>query len=275
MMPPLRLARAALLILPAVLAGCGALESRDSGPRRPVDTRNVQEPVPHNEPRSKYGNPSSYVVNGHEYRVLASSNGYVERGIASWYGTKFHGGRTSSGETYDMYKMTAAHKTLPIPCYVRVTNLENGRSVIVRVNDRGPFHENRIIDLSYAAANRIGINPKGTGLVEVRAVSSAEDSSPAVLAGNDASARMSTSAEGIKPRLYLQVGAFASRSNADQLRSRLADNLIANTTVQETSRPEGPLYRVRIGPLSSVDQADALTLRITRLGFDMPQVVID
>ncbi len=269
------LARTALLILPTLLAGCGSLESRDSGPRRPIDTSNVSEPIPRNEQRSRYGNPASYVVEGREYHVLATSNGYVERGIASWYGTKFHGGRTSSGETYDMYKMTAAHKTLPIPCYARVTNLENGRSVIVRVNDRGPFHDNRIIDLSYAAANRIGINPKGTGLVEVRAVSSSDDSSPTVLAGNNASTGMSTSANGIKPRLYLQVGAFSSRTNADQLRNRLADNLITNAAVQEASRPEGPIYRVRIGPLPSVDQADALTSRITSLGFDLPQVVID
>src|SRR5512143_1873224 len=198
---PMAFTRTAIILLPLALAGCGALQPKDSGPRRPVDTSNVSEPVPRNEPRSRYGNPASYVVDGREYHVLATSNGYVERGIASWYGTKFHGGRTSSGETYDMYKMTAAHKTLPIPCYARVTNLENGRSVIVRVNDRGPFHDNRIIDLSYAAANRIGISPKGTGLVEVRAVSSSDDSSPTVLAGNNASAGVSTSANGIKPRL--------------------------------------------------------------------------
>jgi rare lipoprotein A len=263
--------RTALLLLPIALTGCGVMEPKDSAPRRPVDTSSVSEPVPRNEPRSRYGNPSSYVVNGREYRVLATSNGYVERGIASWYGTKFHGRRTSSGEAYDMYAMSAAHKTLPIPCYARVTNLENGRSVVVRINDRGPFHDNRLIDLSYAAANRIGINSKGTGLVEVRAVSSAEDTAP-VMASSD-NAATSSSASG--PRLYLQVGAFASRGNAEQLHSRLTENLIRNSLVQEASRPEGPIYRVRIGPLSGVEQADALTLRITTLGLGTPQVVID
>jgi len=273
---PMAFTRTAIILFPLlVLSGCGALQPKDSGPRQPVDTSNVSEPVPRNEPRSKYGNPASYVVNGQEYRVLASSSGYVERGIASWYGTKFHGGRTSSGETYDMYKMTAAHKTLPIPCYARVTNLENGRSVVVRINDRGPFHDNRLIDLSYSAANRIGINGKGTGLVEVRAVSSSNDTSPTVAAANDSNAAPSPSYNNAAPRLYLQVGAFVSRTNADQLRNRLADNLILNATVQEASRPEGPIYRVRIGPLSGVDQADALSLRINTLGFGVPQVVID
>ena len=271
MMRVIAATRTALLLLPLALAGCGTMEPKDSGPRRPVDTGNVPEPIPRSEPRSRYGNPASYAVNGREYRVLASSSGYVERGIASWYGTKFHGGRTSSGETYDMYKMTAAHKTLPIPCYARVTNLENGRSVIVRVNDRGPFHDNRLIDLSYAAANRIGINGKGTGLVEVRAVSSADDTAPSVATVDTGTAPSAAAT----PRLFLQVGAFANRSNAEQLRSRLTDNLIRNSLVQEASRPEGPIYRVRIGPLSGVEQADALTLRITTLGLGTPQVVID
>ncbi|HEY0634471.1 MAG TPA: septal ring lytic transglycosylase RlpA family protein [Gammaproteobacteria bacterium] len=262
------LTRIALLLLPLALAGCGNLEPRDSGPRRPVDTSRAPEPVPRVEPRSKYGNPASYEVNGRQYHVLASSSGYVERGIASWYGTKFHGRRTSSGETYDMYAMSAAHKTLPIPCYARVTNLENGRSVVVRVNDRGPFHDNRLIDLSYAAANRLGINAKGTGLVEVRTVTSAEEATAQTQAANAPTA-------GGTPRLYLQVGAFVSRSNADQLRSRLTSHQIPSASVQQASRPEGPIYRVRIGPLSDTDEADALASRITALGHDTPQVVID
>ena len=126
--------------------------------------------MPKVESKSKYGNPKSYVVFGKRYYVKDSAKGYVEQGIASWYGTKFHGRRTSSGETYDMYAMTAAHKTLPLPTYARVTNLENGRSVMVKVNDRGPFHQNRIIDLSYSAATRLGIVKTGTGRVEVEAI---------------------------------------------------------------------------------------------------------
>lgn len=270
-----------LAVTGLLLGGCGSLGPRDSGPREAVDTSGAAEPMPRSEPRSKYGNPASYEVLGQKYYVLASSRGYVERGIASWYGTKFHGGRTSSGETYDMYKMSAAHKTLPIPCYARVTNLENGRSVIVRVNDRGPFHENRLIDLSYAAATRLGINAKGTGLVEVRVVDGSDGDTPGVqpagaaLASSEGAATPLPAGGQGAPRLYLQVGAFISRNNADQLRSRLAESQIANTAVQEASRPEGPIYRVRIGPLGGVDEADTLASRITALGLGTSQVVVD
>jgi rare lipoprotein A len=142
----------------------------DSVPTEIPDVSNIPEPVPKIEPRSLYGNKSPYSVLGRSYSVLPSPAGYVERGIASFYGNKFHGYKTSSLENYDMYQFSAAHKTLPLPSYARVTNLENGKSVIVRVNDRGPFHENRIIDLSFAAAVKIGVWPKGTGLVEVRAI---------------------------------------------------------------------------------------------------------
>ena len=143
-------------------------DSVPSGP--PPDLSKLLEPVPKVEPRSAYGNKSPYTVLGQTYRVLPSARGYVERGIASFYGNKFHGYKTSSLENYDMYQFSAAHKTLPLPSYARVTNLANGKSVIVRINDRGPFHENRLIDLSYAAAVKIGVWPKGTGLVEVRAI---------------------------------------------------------------------------------------------------------
>jgi rare lipoprotein A len=144
--------------------------SSDSVPTEIPDVGNLVEPVPKIEPRSLYGNKSPYSVLGRTYKVLPSPAGYVERGIASFYGNKFHGYKTSSLESYDMYQFSAAHKTLPLPSYARVTNLENGKSVIVRINDRGPFHENRIIDLSFAAAVKIGVWPKGTGLVEVRAI---------------------------------------------------------------------------------------------------------
>ncbi|SEP14880.1 rare lipoprotein A [Luteibacter sp. UNC138MFCol5.1] len=142
----------------------------DSVPTDAPDVSKLPEPVPKVEPRALYGNKSPYSVLGQTYTVLPSSRGYVERGIASFYGNKFHGYKTSSLEEYDMYQFSAAHKTLPLPSYARVTNLETGKSVIVRINDRGPFHENRIIDLSFAAAVKIGVWPKGTGLVEVRAI---------------------------------------------------------------------------------------------------------
>ena len=130
----------------------------------------IPEAVPRPEFKSRSGNPETYVIEGVTYRVLDTSAGYREEGIASWYGGYFHGRRTSSGDIYDMYQMTAAHKSLPLPTYVRVTNLDNGRSVVLRVNDRGPFVEDRIIDLSYAAATRLGMAAQGTAQVEVVAL---------------------------------------------------------------------------------------------------------
>ncbi|MEO8671729.1 MAG: septal ring lytic transglycosylase RlpA family protein [Tahibacter sp.] len=150
-------------------------QNRDGESGVAVDVDAIPEPVPHEEPRSRYGNRSPYSVLGRSYSVLPTSKGYVERGIASWYGNKFHGYMTSSFEPYDMYQFSAAHKSLPLPSWAKVINLKNGKSVVVRVNDRGPFHDNRIIDLSYAAAVKIGVWPAGTGLVEVRALQPGED----------------------------------------------------------------------------------------------------
>ena len=135
-----------------------------------VPLSEIPDAVPRAEVKSRSGNPETYEIDGTTHRVMETSDGYRERGIASWYGDYFHGRRTSSGDTYDMYKMTAAHKTLPLPTYVRVTNLENGRSVVLRVNDRGPFVEGRIIDLSYVAAQKLGMAESGTARVEVEAL---------------------------------------------------------------------------------------------------------
>jgi rare lipoprotein A len=131
---------------------------------------NIPDAVPRVEPLSKWGNPESYKVKGKRYFTKKTSSGHVERGLASWYGKQFHGRRTSSGERYNMYEMTAAHKTLPLPSYVRVTNMENGRTAVVKVNDRGPFHGGRVIDLSYSAAKKLGVVQKGTAMVEVAAI---------------------------------------------------------------------------------------------------------
>ncbi len=157
------LAAAATLLL---LSACGST----GGARRDEPYRRAPVAAGDDAPRSKYGNPESYEVNGETYRVLPTARDYRERGLASWYGEDFHGKRTSSGEPYNMHAMTAAHRTLPLPSYVRVTNLQNRREVIVRVNDRGPFHDNRIIDLSFAAATELGIVRNGTAEVEVTAV---------------------------------------------------------------------------------------------------------
>lgn len=160
-------------IVLALLTGCSGVV-RDSGPSRPMDFSHVPDAVPRVETRTSRGNPDSYVVFNRRYTVLKESDGFVERGIASWYGKKFHGRLTANGERYDMYGMTAAHKHLPLPTYVSVTNILNQKSVIVRVNDRGPFHEDRIIDLSYAAASKLGLIGHGTAVVEVAAIDPAQ-----------------------------------------------------------------------------------------------------
>jgi rare lipoprotein A len=293
-------------------------QRHDSAPGAPVDVSHVKDAVPRDEPRSRWGNPPSYVVNGRRYHTLTTSSGYRERGIASWYGTKFHGHRTSSGETYDMYRMSAAHKSLPLPTYARVTNLRNKRSVIVKVNDRGPFHDNRIIDLSYAAAAKLGILGEGTGLVEVEAIDpqryaqhrqpqqqplrNIHASQPKVskLALNavsrdtpaavvtDAAVRLPAVAApetdpgrtadpvSVQPSLYLQVGAFRNRSNAERLRSRLGGSgLPGELHISEGFANEQRVYRVRFGPLASVESADELARQLAEHGIPSPRVVID
>lgn len=262
-----------LLALAVVLAGCTTSSSRynhkhDSAPDYDIDASKIPDAVPRYEPRSKYGNPDSYVVNGRRYHVMNDAHGYSERGIASWYGKKFHGHRTSSGEPYNMYAMTAAHKQLPLPTYVRVTNLQNQRSVVVRVNDRGPFHPNRIIDLSYAAAKKLGISAKGTGMVEVQAI----------YAGNKHPAtpepRTYSPPRQAEFKLYLQVGAFVSRHNAEQLQQKLR-NRFTKLNVHSGYYAENNIYRVRIGPLASVAEADRLAEALSRQGFATPHIVVD
>jgi rare lipoprotein A len=240
-------------------------DDNDSVPP-PFDVSKLPEPVPKAEPRSRYGNKSPYTVRGKTYRVLPTARGYDERGIASFYGNKFHGYKTSNLETYDMYAFTAASTTLPLPSYARVTNLDNGKSVIVRVNDRGPFHDNRLIDLSFAAAVKIGIWPKGTGLVEVRGIDPAHPAqelpAPAAVSGGH-------------PGIYLQVGAFADLSNADRLARRLrAADLGAVQVIDSVVRGQR-LRRVRVGPLGSVERADEVSRRIERMGLPQPQVAVD
>ena len=260
----------AYLLFALLFTGCGTQvtrESVDSAPQGPIDVASIPDAVPRDEPLSRYGNPPSYVVMGQRYSTLSSRNGYVERGIASWYGTKFHGRRTSSGEPYDLYKMTAAHKTLPLPTYARVTNLQNGRSVIVKINDRGPFHPNRIIDLSYVAAAKLGILGNGTGLVEVEAINPSEPETP-MMATREAAIHQSAG-------LFLQVGAFRNRDNAKRLSSKLQHARLGDIHITEASSTGGPIYRVRIGPLDSVDEADRISSNLVSQGYTSPQVVID
>ena len=241
-------------------------DSVPSGP--PPDISKLVEPVPKVEARSMYGNKSPYSVLGQTYTVLPSARGYDERGIASFYGNKFHGYKTSSFENYDMYAFTAASKTLPLPSYARVTNLENGKSVIVRVNDRGPFHENRIIDLSYVAAVKIGIWPKGTGLVEVQGID------PGQPASEPAPPTVVTTG-GARPGIYLQVGAFSDAENAQRVAQRLRQSNFAPVQISTVEVNGRQVRRVRVGPLSDVDRADQVSEKIEDMGLPRPQVAVD
>lgn len=240
-----RVARLCALAGLLVLSGCISpplVERKDGGPKRPVDVSGVENAVPRAEPRTRAGNASPYTVLGNTYYVLQSSRGYRRTGVASWYGTKFHGKSTANGETYDMYAMTAAHKTLPIPSYVKVTNLNNQRSVVVRVNDRGPFHGDRIIDLSYAAAAKLGFVDQGIARVEVVALEAGQPTAD-VTAPQPVAVRQP----------FLQAGAFGSQSAALALRQRLTRLTALPVTVKRGEDGDS-LYRVRIGPIADAGQ---------------------
>jgi rare lipoprotein A len=217
--------------------------------------------VPRDEPRAKHGNPPFYEVGGRRYVVLPSAAGYVEQGIASWYGPDFHGGRTSTGETYDMNAMTGAHPTLPLPTWVRVTNLENGRSVVVRLNDRGPFARGRIIDLSRAAAEALDMVRAGTARVEVQSLA-AGDAAPAAPAAAAGAA------------YYAQAGAFGSRENAEALAARLRAAGIEGVSVVEGAANGSPLFRVRAGPASTLPDFDRLVERMRAAGADAVRLAL-
>lgn len=239
---------------------------RDHAPAGQPDWTAIPQPVPRHEPLAAYGNRSPYSVLGKSYRVLDDPRGYRERGIASWYGAKFHGRATSSMEPYDMCAFTAAHKTLPLPSYARVTHLDNGRSIIVRVNDRGPFHEGRVIDLSYVAALALGVYQTGTARVEVEAIvpgGTPPRSLPPAVAG-------AASADG---RVFIQLGAFGERDNARALQRRLRD-AGEKAEVVRGDGGSGRLYRVRIGPFANAAAAERIRARLGDRGFASATIVI-
>jgi rare lipoprotein A len=376
--------------LVALVSGCSSIGGRGHSVGGRTDVSDIPDAVPKVEPLSRFGNPDSYVVFGKRYRTMDSSAGYVERGVASWYGPTFHGRRTSSGERYDMYAMTAAHKTLPLPTYARVTNLKNGRSAVVRINDRGPFHAGRVIDLSYAAASKLGVVDKGTARVEVRAidparpqpeenlfvsageeqttkrtdaragpltpavaavrtpgqpvqsnakttgarvsVAKADDEAPKIgpasttMAASKTESRVATAIRRPEPEvartpetivskvataaqhtepqphaassgsksqpkvaavsaktaspstnaaLYLQVGAFGERANAEHLRRRLVEHLAEHVMVRTSDGGKAPLYKVHIGPLVSRKKAANVSHRLAALGLTQSHVVVE
>lgn len=269
----LRLYRWLTWLTALALVGCGSSGGYrgDGTPTRKLDPDRIQDAVPRRDPITAAGNKSPYTVLGKTYRVLPSSKGYRARGTASWYGTKFHGESTANGERYDVYEMTAAHCTLPIPTYVQVTNLENGRRAIVRVNDRGPFVNDRVIDLSYAAAVKLGYAHKGTALVEVAAIDVGNwppskavveaprpqpAPAPVAIASVPPQSRTVRTADAVSAigRYYVQAGAFQSAQTADNLRQQLAAATQHPVLVQPVGNPV--LYRVRVGPLVSRAEAE-------------------
>ncbi len=260
----------------------------DSAPaKQEVETAQIPDAIPRAEPLSRYGNPVSYKVFGKTYYTLKSSKNYNESGTASWYGTKFHGHRTSSGETYDMYAMTAAHKTLPLPTYARVTNVDNNRSIIVKINDRGPFHGNRLIDLSYAAATKLDIMQNGTGNVKIETLEASsnelvdiEVDSPAgskpKVTTIPANATLPVTKPNLKSSMYLQLGAFSKQTNAISLQTKLTESNFQNVHISETLLNNGKqIYRVRIGPLENSDSARSLTKMLEPRGITSPRIVIE
>jgi rare lipoprotein A len=276
-----------------VSTGCSTMNQKPSAP--PVkDKPSLSEVVPTKIPPSTTGNPESYVVFGKRYYVDKTSEGYRENGTASWYGSKFHGRKTSSGAIFNMYDITAAHRSLPIPSYARVTHLGNGRSLIVKINDRGPFAHNRIIDLSYAAAKKLGMIKSGTARVEVLALPPYQylPGNPppkAALAQADPALtpkRLTSSDQAMSPPtprsdahtpdatsvarpgrvtpVYIQVGAFSNRDNAEFLKNRLASHLNHPVLVEAS---QNQWYKVRVGPFDDSAEAEQVTGRLTDLGI--------
>jgi len=232
-------------------------QAHDAAPVRVISAADVQDAVPRPDPILSAGNKSPYTVNGVSYDILASTSGYRQQGIASWYGTKFHGHKTSNGEIYDLYQASAAHKTLPIPSYARVTNLDNGSSVVVRVNDRGPFHADRLIDLSYAAAVKLGYMEQGTARVEVEVLE---------IVGID-DRRGTVGGE----YRYLQVGAFGLESSARRMEAELSSTLSSPVFVSTVQSGENLLYRVRVGPVADNGELADVQRQLEGLGYSAGQ----
>jgi rare lipoprotein A len=257
---------------------------KDSGPAEDMDVSHIPDAVPRREVRTIAGNKSPYEVLGKTYRVLEQDHGFKEEGLASWYGNKFHGKRTANGELYSMYAMSGAHKTLPIPSYVKVTNLDNGREVIVRVNDRGPFHQGRVIDLSYAAASKLGFVKHGTAPVRLEAIQPQDDVAVSPAAASRTAEMLAASSSATKPSLtkpapskqpasnqplpnnaFLQAGAFSSSAAAENLRRQLGQ--LTSLPVKVVPPSADSLYRVHVGPID-----DNMVLADLRVALERNQL---
>lgn len=271
-----------LVALAVVMAGCASSPSsssryaitQDRAPAGGFDASGLQDAVPRYEPRRAAGNRSPYTVWGKQYTVLSDTSNYVERGTASWYGEKFHGHRTSNGEVFDMYAMSAAHKNLPIPSYARVTNLDNGRSVIVRVNDRGPFHDDRLIDLSYAAAIKLGYQERGTARVEVAAITVAPDGAFRV-AGDSAPELPPSDVAAGASALFVQLGSFRQQAPAQMMAEQAGALVPYAVRVREVDTASGRFHRVQVGPFQDSELAQRARQQLAENGFGEPILLTD
>lgn len=252
----------------------------DTGPTKTVDVESIPHILPQPVVRTRAGNYSPYEVLGKTYTVLPDSHNFVEQGLASWYGTKFHGQLTSNGERFDMYGMTAAHKSLPIPTYVEVTNLDNGLTAILRVNDRGPFHGNRVIDLSWAAAAKLGYADKGTANVRIVALDAnapqatllAVDNLGKELGIDSTTAPMVAPKESIPdeyllpPKSYYQIARLTQKESAIELSDEVGTYVKLPVVIAEQERNGAPSYLILIGPISDRRDANELALILELAG---------
>jgi rare lipoprotein A len=259
-----------MLMMLSGLAGCSVKDGPPEYYGKKWDE--IPDAVPREEARSKYGNPQSYEVFGKRYHVMESGEGFRQKGLASWYGSKFHGQRASSGETYNMYAMTAAHKTLPLPSYVEVRNLDNGRKAIVKVNDRGPFHDGRIIDLSYAAATKLGVVASGTAPVEIRVISSdnnSGDKSP----GDKNIVSVDEKYIDENGKLYVQIAAFSSEESALKMIEDLRKKNFQSVRIHVDNNKGKLLYRVRIGPMPTDNLAEKVLAQLKEHNLNNAKII--
>lgn len=284
------------IIFIILLNGCATHYQKDGPPPFDVDVSKIPNAKPKSEHLAKSGNMSVYRVRGQNYHVMATSKNYQERGIASWYGMKFHRQRTSSGEPYDLLAMTAAHKTLPLPTYVEVTNIKNGRKIIVKVNDRGPFKPNRIIDLSYVAAKKLGMTGHGTALVDVKAIDPNEafshrslwahnnHPSPSINLNNNLNNNTHRLAVNKKyshqhiqnktKTMYIQVGAYNNKQTAEKIKTRLGTVVSSPIQITHLAKQPKSLYRVNIGPIKDVATADTIKKKLRAIGITTKHIKV-
>ena len=249
--------------------------SQDRAPTRIVDLASIPEVIPEPLNRTGAGNRSPYTVLGKSYEVMPTEEGYNERGVASWYGEKFHGHKTSNGEVFDMFLASAAHKSLPIPSFLRVTNLDNNRSIVVRVNDRGPFHGDRVIDLSYAAAVKLGYADRGTARVQLESIVATGVSRDRGVRGANSAGNATLRVSSADSK-YLQVGAFSDLSAAQEITSRVEEITSLPVFIRTVNTSKNRiLHRVRVGPISDPGQIQRVSESVVAADLGSPYTVTE